>query len=156
MFWPSREKVDLLSRRIDIMLDTAEAMRLRLDRLAERPPPVIDLTETQGRLSHFEGELSILNARIKELTLAIAEGIEKTDRAEKRVRQVVTRARKELAAHDLEDPALEGEAQELRLVDGDGGEELPEVPRPLADDPSFPSSVRGVSREQLLRARGLI
>jgi len=64
-----------------------------------------------------------LEARINHLTLAVAEGIQHVDRAERRIAGTVARARKLLAESGVESPGLEAEAYELRLLDGDSGKE---------------------------------
>lgn len=99
-------------------------------------------------------DLENANARCK---LAIDEGILKTNRAERRVRTAVSRARKELAALGLEDPSLEAEASELRETDDDGSEEsgVRLLPAEVGEDLETPSTIKGVSVEQIKRARGL-
>jgi len=97
-----------------------------------------------------------VDARIKELVHAISEGIERTARAERRIGQTVARARAELKKRGYTDPGIEAEGKELRLLDADGGDEgrVPEVPEDVGSDNGEPSSVSGVSRDQLRRARG--
>jgi len=81
-----------------------------------------------------------LEARINHLTLAVAEGIQHVDRAERRIAGTVARARKLLAESGVESPGLEAEAYELRLLDGDarpaeGVREVPESVEPPPADP---------------------
>ena len=93
----------------------------------------------------------------KDIILAVSDGIERTDRAERRIKATVARARRQLAGLGYEDPGLEAEATELRLLDGDAGEKglvLP-VPAQVEETASAPSSVRGVPAETMRRARGL-
>ena len=94
--------------------------------------------------------------KLKTLTFAVAEGIERTGRAERRIHATVKRARKELAEHGYESPGLEVEAAELRLVDGGGSADdtLPIVPEGVEPLQEAPSSIPGVSAETLRRARG--
>ena len=75
--------------------------------------------------------------RIDRLTLALAEGIEKVERKERRIDAVIGRARKELKDNGLESPALEAEVHELRLLDGTGSKEngLPPVREEVAEPP---------------------
>lgn len=75
-----------------------------------------------------------------QLTMAVAEGIENVQRAERRVRATVARARKELREHGMESAGLEAEWSELRERDGDGGEGegVPPVQEHVARDPSAP------------------
>jgi predicted RNase H-like nuclease (RuvC/YqgF family) len=63
--------------------------------------------------------LSTLPHRIDELTLAVAEGIKHVERAERRVRTTIQRARAELAEHGMESAGLEAEWEELRDQDAD-------------------------------------
>ena len=105
---------------------------------------------TIGELSdHIDG----YDAWRKELVIAVSEGIERTDRAERRIKATVQRARKQLATLGYDDPGLEAEAVELRLIDGGGSDksELPPVPTQVEESAS---SVRGVSAETMRRARG--
>jgi len=91
--------------------------------------------------------------RFGDLTIAIDSGIKHVERAEARVRGVVTRAKRELADKGVEAPGLEAEMGELQLLDGDtvfeqGMQQLPpdvEVPEP--------SSIPGITADELRRAR---
>lgn len=105
-------------------------------------------TETEARIDG-------LHAKITQLTVAIDEGIARTDRSERRVRAVVKRARQELADLGYSDEGLE--AEHLQLVDGEGGEGG--GVQPLRDAVARPdeqaSSVRGVPLSVLRKVRGL-
>jgi len=81
---------------------------------------------------------SPLEARINHLTLAVAEGIQHVDRAERRIAGVVARSRKLLRESGLESPGLEAEAHDLRLLNGGGGEAegVPPVSEVVADPSS--------------------
>lgn len=69
------------------------------------------------------------DARLNQLTLAVAEGIQHVERAENRIRATVQRARKELVENGFEpSPGLEAEASSLRLGDVDRGPERPVHP----------------------------
>jgi len=94
---------------------------------------------------------------VERLKLAIDEGILKTNRAERRVRTAVQRARSELAALGLQDPTVEAEASELRDLDGERGDEsgVRLLPPAVGADSETPSSVKGISIEQIRRVRGL-
>jgi len=98
-----------------------------------------------------------LEGRDKQITLAVAEGIEKVERAERRVGATIARAQKKLKDLGYTDPGLEAEADQLRLVDAGGGDEseLPELPPEVGADQETPSSVPGVSAAQLARVRGI-
>jgi len=146
----------------------------RLEALETAPPPVlVPLSDRPEELNYAlakseifttvlrqigtQGEeASKLEERIKRLTVAVDEGIERVGRSERRINATVARARKELKKLGYEDPGLEAEAAELRLVDGGGGEggELPEV-REGVEPADAPSSIRGVSAAQLRRVRGI-
>jgi len=151
-------------------------IRDRVERLETAPvpdlPPSIDARLTQ--LSRRDGELQDdITARDhdwlelsnhmddvdgwrKEIVIAVSEGIERTDRAERRIKATVQRARKQLETLGYVDDAVEAEAVELRLLDGDGSEKrgVSPVPAEVADAPPESSSVRGVSAETMKRARG--
>ena len=92
----------------------------------------------------------------KEIVIAVSEGIERTDRAERRIKATVARARGQLAKLGYDDPGLEAEAVDLHLIDGErgGDERVPPVPQKVAQPESATSSVRGVPAETMRRARG--
>jgi len=152
-------------------------IRARLERLETAPTPDLPtdvharLTELSRRdgdqqdaLDTYVADLNELSERQegydawrKELIIAVSEGIERVDRAERRVKATVARARTKLADLGYDDAALESEAVELRLIDGDGSGKggVPPVPAEVADAPQEGSSVRGVPAETMRRARGL-
>jgi len=111
----------------------------------------------QGISGNLRAELDRYGAQLKVLTAAVGEGIQRVERDERRIKATVARARKELADSGFEHEGLEAEATDLRLVDGAGGDEqgVPAVPEELAGDSDTPSSVPGVSVEELQRIRGL-
>lgn len=117
----------------------------------------IQLAERRTELDELGRVQDDLSNEFKELMIAVAEGIERVDRSERRVRSTVARARKELKARGYDDPGLEAEAFELRDVNGDGGGAggVPVVPEAVEPPSEQASTVRGVSVEQLRRARGL-
>jgi hypothetical protein len=90
---------------------------------------------------------------IDRLRLAVADGIERVDRAEKRVRKTVYGARKLLSDNGIEHAALEAEVAEIRERDGEASEqvELPEVQPDV--EPDRPTGIPGVSRAHLARLR---
>lgn len=141
-----------------------EGIDQRIGALESAPTALRELERIKARVDQqaisvdtIETTLAPLANWRAEIMLAVSDGIERVDRAERRVRAVVRSARKELADAGYEHPGLEAEHAELRLVDGDGGdeEELPDVPDDVATDGDGPSSVAGVSRAQLMRARGM-
>lgn len=101
--------------------------------------------------------LDLLESKVKDQTHAIAEGIERTARAERRIGQTVARARAELKKRGFSDPGVEAENRELHDLDGEGGDDgkLQAVREDVAEDDELPSSVPGVTLGQLKRARGL-
>jgi len=110
----------------------------------------------ESRLDGVESALGDGERRVKALTFAVEEGIERVSRTERRIHATIKRARKELAERGLEDPGVEGEAAELRLVDGgrsEGGE-VPEVQEGMGPAESEASSIPGVPAETLRRVRG--
>lgn len=70
---------------------------------------------------------------MKSLTLAVAEGIERVTRAEKRIQKQVTGARRLVREAGLEHPGIEAEFAELESRDAEAGQELPPVPTPLEE-----------------------
>ena len=121
----------------------------RLERLESAPTPGDRVTNLEELASAQERTLADQQQKTKELTFAVSEGIERTDRAERRIRNAIQRARKELGKLGYEDPGLEAEAHELRIVDGDGGTDggVPPVSEEVAEVEGAASSIRGVSAE---------
>lgn len=74
------------------------------------------------RLGGLRDDQQTLAEKINDQNLAIAEGIERVDRAERRVRSAVGRARKRMADLGYADDALEAEAESLRTVDAPVGD----------------------------------
>jgi len=166
---------DLFGSKAATLAALAE-IRGRVDDLETTPvpdlPPAIDARLTA--LSQRDGDLQADIVNLVELTesvtdavndmedwrkeivIAVSEGIERTDRAERRIKATVQRARKQLADLGYDDPGLTAEAVDLRLIDGDGSERdgVPPVPAEVADATPESSSVRGVPAETLRRARG--
>lgn len=130
-------------------LETA-VRQLRDAATPEVPPEVLTapeaISELQDQLSQFETRVA---HELRELTIAIDEGIQRVERSERRVRQVVQRARKRVDKGEG-DAGLDAEAAEFFGGDGDAGDEgqLPTVHEDMA------SSIPGVTVGQLRRARG--
>ena len=124
----------------------AAAVAAHLERIDELAA-VVDELATQGKE---------LDDRVREYVIALAEGIERVDRSERRVKATVARARKELEARGLVDPGVEAESEELRLVDAARGSDRGMSPVRQTVEPAFPapSSIPGVSAEQLRTLRG--
>jgi len=143
-------------RALDALREQLAGYMTRLERVESAPTPGDRVSNLEDLANSHERALADQQQKIKELTFAVSEGIERTDRAERRIRNAIQRARKELAAHGFEDPGLEAEASELRIVDGDGGGDggVPVVPEEVAEAESAPSSIKGVSAAQLRRRWG--
>lgn len=119
----------------------------RLDQLADN---------FAHRIMSLESSVENMEEGHKELVIAVSEGIERVDRAERRIKATVKRARKELSDRGLVDPGLEAEDQELHDVDGEGsdGRGVPPVREEVAPAADAPSSIKGVPLAVLRRARG--
>jgi len=104
----------------------------------------------------MQEQLAELVQSHKQTMIAVAEGIERVERYERRIKNTVRRAQKELAEQGFTHDGLEAEGEELHLVDGEGGngERLPPVPGSVDEAESAPSSIPGVSQAILFRARG--
>ena len=117
-----------------------------------------DLGPIEDQLAQHQDLLDGFEVRVKDLMIAISEGIERTSRAENRVKATITRARKELANSGLVDPSLEAEVAELRLVDGDGSQNdgMQHVPENL-EEPRATDDAEQKNRELManLRLRGI-
>lgn len=94
-----------------------------------------------------------LQRRMDDLTNAVGDGILRVQRSENRIRAIVDGAKKQLAEAGFEHPGVEAEFNQLRELDGtDQPEEpVPAVPESLELVPGSPSSVPGVTIEQLQR-----
>jgi len=143
-------------RALDALGEQLEGILARLDRVESAPTAVDRVLNLEELGVAQDAQLTDLQTKIKDLTFAVSEGIERTDRAERRVRGVIQRARKELGKLGYEDPGLEAEATELRIVDGEGSGDggVPTVPKEVAAVEPAPSSIRGVSADQLRRRWG--
>jgi len=141
-------------RALDALGEQLEGILARLDRVESAPTPTDRVLNLEELGVAQDAHLDQITTQIKDLTFAVSEGIERTDRAERRVRGVIQRARKELGSRGYEDPGLEAEAFELRSVDGDGGKDsgVPPVPTEVAEVGGAASSIKGVSAE-ILRKR---
>jgi len=117
-----------------------------------------------GSREAFEARLDSLTESIAELATshtelihAVDEGISRTERAERRIRGTIQRARKELKARGYDDPGLEAEDREFREVDENGGSPggVPFVPETVGEARDEASTIRGVSLETMKRFRGM-
>lgn len=111
------------------------------------------------RLEVLTNELATVADSVRTQTVAIAEGIERVDRSERRVRAVVTRAQQRLADAGYQDEGLEAEAAQLQPLNADGGgvEGMQYVHEGLArDDPPFDAQgIPGDLSAEILNRSGL-
>jgi len=144
------------------MLWRGHRRRQRLvDLVRTEPEPLFDSGPLEGLIEGLRkdigADLDEMASRIKRLTMAIEEGIERVDRSERRIGATIKRAQEKLALAGYEDPGLEAEAEGLRLLDGEGGGvgQLPTVQPGVEDPGDRPSSIRGLTVRQLQKVRGL-
>lgn len=99
--------------------------------------------------------IDVIEGKVSDLTLALAEGIQRVQRSENRVRHIVAGAKRELAEAGFSHPGVDAEATELRQLDGAASEEeeLPAMPESVAADAYEPSPVPGVSMSMFRRSR---
>jgi len=109
--------------------------------------PVTYPSEIAEKLAFLEQQQHQNSTRIDQLRLAVSDGIERVDRAEKRVQKTVSGARRLLKENGLEHAGLEAEAEELRSRDGEPEPELPEVFEDV--EPTGPTGYPGVTHEHL-------
>lgn len=102
-----------------------------------------------------------LAKRLDDMTHAVAEGIERVDRSERRVKAVVQRAKKRLEDAGFTDDGVEAEAEQLRLLDGAerDGSGVPPVHQGMGggqglDLSAFPGQWGDSDVAALVRARG--
>lgn len=91
-----------------------------------------------------------------ELITAVAEGIDRVDRAESRVQATLSSAEKKFKKAGFEAPGVEAEIEGLRLLDGAGSGEggmLP-VQEGVESDGGRPSPVPGLTLGELKQVRG--
>jgi len=152
--WRNRQELDRIISRIEA-LESAPAP----------PPPPVPTdsivaeieARIETRLAPITASLLELERRLKDTNVAVAEGIERVERTERRISSTVARARKELRESGLEHPGVEAEDHELRRVDGDGshGTEVLNLPGEVEEAADAPSSIRGVPASTLRRIRGI-
>jgi len=114
-------------------------------------------SEGPDALAQINSQLELFRATIQETRLAVADGIERVDRAERRIKATVKRARSELAAEGFESSGLEAENHELQLLDGgrSGERELPPVSEEVENVDPAPSSIPGVTADALRKVTGI-
>jgi len=143
----------------------------RLKHLESAPTPADGLDEIRTALSTIElqqaslttqidslfTDVGLLEQQAKDFVLALAEGIERRERADRRIKATVARARAQLRDGGVVDDGLEAEASELREDDGKRGQPLELLPMPptVDDDRQDVSSIQGVPLSVLQRVRGI-
>ena len=95
-------------------------------------------------------------AQINDLTLAVSDGIQRSDRAEKRVQKTISAARRLVRENGLEHAGLDAEHEEL-LERDDGPSEAREV-HPVFQEvaPLPPTGIPGMNPEELQRIREIM
>jgi hypothetical protein len=114
-------------RRIEKLEDGLEELRDDIRAIPTAPPQPFDAAPVWG-------EFEAIRERLEEMRHAIAEGIERVDRSERRIQQVVRRAQKKLAEAGYQDAGVEAEADQLQFLNGNGSrrEELQHMPANVA------------------------
>lgn len=155
-WWGARRVLQNVLQGIFSRLDDIES--------APRPEPSADqikgalqptLAGIKGRCDELTVMYGELEGKLKDITFAVSEGIERTDRAERRIHATLKRARAELKKRGFEDPGLEAEAHELRIVNGEelGEGGVPTLPEGVEPPVEAPSSIRNVPATALARVR---
>jgi len=137
--------------------DLPQSIDARLTALSRRDAELDDsIHGVAAAIDPLSQEVDEMTAWRKEIVIAVSEGIERTDRAERRIKATVQRARRQLESLGYVDDPLEAEAVELRLIDGDrsGKDGVPPMSAEVANAEPESSSVRGVPLETLKRVRG--
>lgn len=101
----------------------------RFERLETAPTQPVELGPIREQLHQLvdgynalKADIDTIEEELRDQKLAIAEGIERVDRAERRVRAAVGRAKKRMEELGYVDEGLEAEAAQLRELDGGPGE----------------------------------
>lgn len=135
-----RAVLEALAARLD-RLETApsQLVQAELDQLVRRKELELELVAIKAADVMNGDRLELLAKRLDTLTHAVAEGIERVDRSERRVRAVVKRAREELAEDGHVSDRLEAETHHLFGGDAPRGEEgrVPAVRPQVGDDPEL-------------------
>lgn len=113
-----------------------------------------ELEETELRLEQRVAELASI---IEDQNFAIAEGIERVDRAERRIKDTVRRAKARMARAGYVDDGLEAEADQLQLLDAPErpSQGVPPMSDDVEDDPPFDATgIPGDITPEILRLLG--
>lgn len=120
------------------------------------PEPVPDRFVTPSML-HEITQLAEKNAaQIDDLRLAVSDGIQRSDRAEKRVQKTVSAARRLVRENGLEHAGLEAEHEELLERDDapSGVSEVLPLFKPVETPP--PTGIPGMNPQELARIREIM
>jgi len=131
-----------------ILVTAGRAMRVYNNPPAAAPAPAPTPDSYPMSRNQWRAEVE---AELERMKLAIAEGIERVDRAEKRIRKSVTGARKLVRENGLEHSGLEAEYDELRLDDGEPSQAVELPPLPASVEPGRRIRFPGVSQAFLER-----
>jgi len=158
-----RPAIDSLQANLDDLTDNEASvselqvqlrgLSARVEALAESLSARIEGLGTES--DRTMAAITELHDEAKRTTLAVADGIERVDRAHHRIKATVARAKAELKKLGYSDPGVEAEDRELRLVDGEGSDTggLQPVQKEVGSPQDAPSSVKGVTLGQLQRGR---
>lgn len=103
---------------------TNRQMGVVLHTIREHQPPASPSPRASlEEVKYLHDRADAADKRIDDLTRAVADGIDHVDRNEKRVRGIVTGARKRFANEGYEDAGVEAEFSTLPEPDGGGGGE---------------------------------
>jgi len=165
-------QLDGVSKLVEAALSMVEQLDVRIKSLESTPSPngVVDVlassldsmaAEMRADSHSHSDALEELDRRLVQISLAVAEGIERVDRAERRIRSTVKRARKELAEQGYESDGLEAENEEIRLLDAPRGEEegVPPLRLDVGETDAFgeqqhpqPKGIPGHFSQEVLKA----
>jgi len=111
-------------------------------------------TRTTADIEDWNRQIASIREELASMTLAIAEGISRTDRAEKRVQKTVAAARRQLSAAGIEHAGLEAEHDELRERNDEpsgSSEVLPLFEK--VEEPTRRTGIPGIDSQQLAEIR---
>lgn len=154
----STEDLDALRARLTAIEGEGGVGVSEADITALQARYVTESAHLATRVAELEAEVATFRARDKTFALAIEEGIERVDRAERRIKATVARAKKELRDNGAASTAaLDEEALNLFGADDErsASSGVPPVSTEVESVDEAPSSIRGVSRETLRRVRGM-
>lgn len=105
-------------------------------------------------LDGLTARMGKLEADHTDVRAAVAHGIEDIERVDNRIKATIRRTTKQLEEAGVESPTLNAEAEQLRVIDGGGGDE-PELPSLHEELDEVPSSIPGVPASTLAKIRGI-